>query len=84
MKKTKEKAMSKYIEAIKSIGEPCSPKQIRNKVNTSSLNESKITAQNCASALNNLLIRGQIIRGKNGLYMTPEIKDNNQKIEEPI
>ena len=69
--------MSKYIEAINQIGKPCSPKQIRNQVNLHADEDSQVTAQNCASALNNLLQRNQVVRGDDGLYSTPEMAIEN-------
>jgi len=83
--------MSKYTDAINAIGKPCSPKQIRNEVNEAAeelvMNENEIpevvTAQNTASALNNLLARGQVIRGEDGLYSTPEMAAANGT-DEPI
>lgn len=59
---------SKYVMAIKTIGRPCSPRMIRAEVNLGEDEDKKITPQNCASALNNLLARGKIKRGEDGLY----------------
>ena len=66
--------MSKYIQAMKTIGKPCSPKQVRIEVNIHEEIETKVSPQNTASALNNLLSRGQIARGEDGLYSLPEEK----------
>lgn len=74
--------MSKYTDAINRIGKPCSPKQIRNEVNLHAGSPDEIvTAQNCASALNNLLKREQVIRGEDGLYSTPEIAQKSDPVE---
>ncbi len=64
--------MSKYITAMKTIGKPCSPKQVRTEVNLNEDTDNQVTPQNTASALNNLLSRGQVTRGEDGLYSLPE------------
>jgi len=42
---------------------------IRLKINSEASEDDQITAQNCASALNNLLARKKIERGDDGLYI---------------
>lgn len=72
---------SKYVMAIKTIGKPCTPRMIRAEVNSASTGEPDISPQNCASALNNLLARGKIVRDDStGLYSLPIEHDT----EEPI
>lgn len=60
---------SKYVKAIRDIGRPSSPRMIRLKINSEASEGEQITAQNCASALNNLLAREKIERGDDGLYI---------------
>jgi len=72
--------MSKYILAVKTIGKPCSPKQVRTEVNLHEEPGNEVTAQNTASALNNLLSREQLIRGEDGLYSIPKENDTNEPI----
>lgn len=57
---------SKYVKAIREIGEPSSPKMIRDELNKS---PDQVTAQNVASALNSLLARKRVKRLENGLYV---------------
>jgi len=74
--------MSKYVEAVTAIGKPCSPKQIRIEVNSHEDEDNQVTTQNTASALNNLLSRDQLLRGDDGLYLTPKMQKENKP--EPI
>jgi len=74
--------MSKYVEAVTTIGKPCSPKQIRNEVNRVAGDDEQVSTQNTASALNNLLARDQLLRGDDGLYLTPKMQEKNK--QEPI
>jgi len=74
---------SKYILAIRTIGRPCSPKQIRAEVNLGEDDGKLVTPQNVASALNNLLSDEKISRGEDGLYYIPD-ELNNNKTKEPI
>jgi len=72
--------MSKYILAVKAIGKPCSPKQVRTEVNIHEEPGDEVTSQNTASALNNLLSRGQLVRGEDGLYDLPKEKEESEVI----
>ena len=63
---------SKYVQAIRKLGRPSSPQMIRFEVNKNQQGSSGfVTAQNVASALNNLLARGKVERGVDGLYSIP-------------
>lgn len=64
---------SKYVQAIRKLGRPSSPQMIRFEVNKNQQGTAgMVTPQNVASALKNLLDRGRISRGVDGLYSVKE------------
>lgn len=69
------KSSGKYVTAIDEIGEPCSPSQIRKHINSSKKDdESMISSQNVASAMNYALSVGEVYRLENGLYISKIMK----------